>query len=98
MIIILILGFILIIGALGIATDAARSSDEKFFIVGCGIVGIAVILIGLISSDVLYEDASIISHYTDHDKTRIIKENGKIKELYVTIDGEEYHFNFKEKK
>lgn len=96
MVIILIIGFILIIGALGIATEASDECDAKFFIMAFGIVGIAVILIGLISSDVLYEDASIISEHTDHDKTRIIKENGKIKELYVTIDGEEYHFNFKE--
>ena len=74
------------------------SGGEKFIIMSLGIVGIAVLLIGLISADVLYEDASIISKHTDHDKTRVIKENGKTKELYVTIDGEEYHFVFEEKK
>jgi hypothetical protein len=56
------------------------------------------IVVCLIEYDTLYEDVSIISEHTDHDKTRIVKENGKTKELYITIDGEEYHFDFKEEK
>ena len=98
MIILLIIGFIFIIAALGIATEAAHSSEERFFIMGLGVVGVVLVLVVLINFDVLYEDASIISKHTDHDKTRVIKENGKTKELYVTIDGDEYHFVFEEYK
>lgn len=68
MVIILIIAFILIIAALGIATESVCSSGEKFVIMSLGIVGIAVLLIGLISADILYEDVSIISKHTDHDK------------------------------
>lgn len=62
------------------------------------IIGCVLILTSIVSYDTLYEDMSIISEYTDHDKTRVIKENGKVKELYVTIDDEEYHFEFEEEK
>ena len=96
MIILLIIGFIFIITALGIATEAAYSSVERFFIMGLGLVGVISLLATLIDFDVLYEDVSIISEHTDHDKTRIVKENGETKELYITIDGKEYHFEFKE--
>lgn len=98
MIALLIIGFISIVVALGIATEEAHSSEERFFIMGFGLAGIVTLLGALISADVLYEDVSIISKHTDHDKTRVIKENGKTKELYVTIDGEEYHFVFEENK
>ena len=32
----------------------------------------------------------------DHDKTKIISENGEPKEYYITVNGEEYHFKIKE--
>ena len=32
----------------------------------------------------------------DHDKTKIISENGEAKEYYITVNGEEYHFKVKE--
>lgn len=32
----------------------------------------------------------------DHDKTKIISENGEPKEYYITVNGEEYHFEIKE--
>ena len=34
----------------------------------------------------------------DHDKTRILSENGEPKEYYITVNGEEYHFKIKEEK
>jgi hypothetical protein len=97
MIILLIIGFISIVVALGIAAESV-GTEERFFIMGFGIAGIAAVLGTLISAGVLYEDVSIISEHTDHDKTRIVKENGETKELYITIDGKEYHFDFKEEK
>lgn len=32
----------------------------------------------------------------DHDKTKIISENGETKEYYITVNGEEYHLKVKE--
>lgn len=34
----------------------------------------------------------------DHDKTRVVSENGDVKEIYITVNGEEYHFEIKEVK
>lgn len=34
----------------------------------------------------------------DHDKTRVISENGDVKEIYITVNGEEYHFEIKEER
>lgn len=41
-------------------------------------------------------ECSILADHMDEDKTRVIKENDKVKELYITVDGKEYHFEFKE--
>lgn len=58
----------------------------------------SLILFAIVMYNTEYEDTPMMSEHTDHDKTRVIKENGKTKELYVTIDGEEYHFVFEEGK
>ena len=34
----------------------------------------------------------------DHDKTKVIKENDDIAEIYITVNGEEYHFVLEEEK
>lgn len=34
----------------------------------------------------------------DHDKTKVISENGDVKEIYITVNGEAYHFEIKEEK
>ena len=34
----------------------------------------------------------------DHDKTRVVSEKGDVKEIYITVNGEEYHFEIKELK
>lgn len=42
-------------------------------------------------------DANPLFTHIDHSKTRTIKENGEVTDLYLTIDGKEYHFEFEEK-
>ena len=32
----------------------------------------------------------------DSDKTKIIKEDDEITDIYITVTGQEYHFEFKE--
>lgn len=34
----------------------------------------------------------------DRDKTRVVSENGDVKEIYITVNDEEYHFEIKEVK
>lgn len=81
-----------------VVIESEATEGEKFLVGSLSIIGSLLIAASILTYDTLYEDMSIISKHTDHDKTRVIKENGKTKELYVTIDGEEYHFNFKEEK
>lgn len=97
--IILVVGFICIGVASGyVVIESNATEGEKLLVGSLSIIGCLLIVACLIQYDTLYEDVSIISKHTDHDKTRVIKENGKTKELYVTIDGEEYHFVFEENK
>ena len=96
--IILVVGFFCIAIASGyVVIESEATEGEKLLVGSLSIIGCLLILVSLIMYDTLYEDMSIISKHTDHDKTRVIKENGKTKELYVTIDGEEYHFVFESK-
>ena len=96
-IIMLVVGFICIGVASGyVVIESMATEGEKVLVGSLSIIGCLLILVSLLTFDTLYEDMSIISKHTDHDKTRVIKENGKTKELYVTIDGEEYHFVFEE--
>jgi len=32
----------------------------------------------------------------DHDKTKVISENGDVKEIYITVNDKEYHFEIEE--
>lgn len=96
---ILVVGFFCIAIASGyVVIESNATEGEKVLVGSLSIIGCLLILLSLLTFDTLYEDASIISKHTDHDKTRVIKENGKTKELYVTIDGEEYNFVFEENK
>lgn len=54
------------------------------------------VLIGFVTTRELSDDVKVLQKHIDHDKSRIIKENDEPKELYITVDGEEYHFEFKE--
>ena len=95
--IILVVGFFCIAIASGYVVIESNATEGEKVLVGClSVTGCLLIAFTLLVYDTLYEDMSIISEHTDHDKTRVIKENGKTKELYVTINGEEYHFVFEE--
>ena len=69
-------------------------SDEDYAIPGflLNLCGVAVIIIGILSMcnvGMIY-----LWDHVDNDKTRIIKVNGDVSEMYITIDGKEYHFEF----
>lgn len=93
----LVVGFFCIAIASGyVVIESTATEGEKLLVGSLSVIGCLLIVVSLLTFDTLYEDMSIISKHTDHDKTRVIKENDKTKELYVTIDGEEYHFVFEE--
>ena len=73
-------------------------SDENEYII-CGVIIIllsTLSLLGLLTTKTVSKDASILNKHIDHDKSKIIEENDEVTELYITVDGEEYHFKFKD--
>ena len=75
-------------------------SDENSVVLSGALMFVLslLVLVGFIATRELSDDVKVLQKHIDHDKSRVIKENGKTKELYVTIDGEEYHFVFEERK
>ena len=55
----------------------------------CFVCSLILFAIVMYNTEYEYEDEPIMSEHTDR---------GKTKELYITIDGKEYHFEFKEEK
>ena len=77
------------------ALDAPIASVIIVFIV----VGAVATLVAMYKLDDTYFDTYIsLLKSIDHDKTRVVSENGKVKEYYITVNGEEYHFKIKEEK
>lgn len=73
-------------------------SDESW-IIGMKLIATSAVLASGIWGLVNHEmDANPLLTHIDHSKTRTIKENGAVTDLYLTIDGKEYHFEFEEAK
>lgn len=62
----------------------------------CGI-GALLIIFGIIWYGNSQMDTEPLYSHINHSKTQIIKKNGEVTDLYLTIDGKEYHFEFEEK-
>lgn len=63
----------------------------------CG-MGVLLIIFGVIWYSIGEIDTIPLYGHIDHSKTKTIKENGEVTDLYLTIDGKEYHFEFGEVK
>lgn len=63
----------------------------------CCILGALLIIFGVIWYSNSQMDTEPLYGHIDHSKTRTIKENGEVTDLYLTIDGKEYHFEFETK-
>lgn len=74
-------------------------SKYEVWIIGMKITAISAVLAsgiwGMFNNEM---DAEPIFTHIDHSKTKTIKENGAVTDLYLTIDGKEYHFEFEEVK
>ncbi len=74
-----------------------KHSDESWIIGMKIITTLAVLATGLWGMFNHEYDAEPLFTHIDHSKTKTIKENGEVTDLYLTIDGKEYHFEFETK-
>ena len=75
-----------------------KNRDESWIIGMKIIITLAVLATGIWGMFNHELDAEPLFTHIDHSKTRTIKENGEVTDLYLTIDGKEYHFEFEEVK
>lgn len=89
--------FVIAIKSEGVAADVLQA----LLAVGSGIICI-IALIGLIISSktgkVYRSEYDKIIQNIDSDKTKVFKEDDEITDIYITVNGQEYHFDFKEEK
>lgn len=82
----------------GIAEDNLDNVLGVFILLSSGIALLASIICVIMLDGIAVDDYRPLLEVIDHDKTRIISENGEPKEYYITVNGEEYHFEIKEGK
>ena len=91
-----------VVAVLGIkAEGCAKDALQVFLVVGNALIFL-ISLFGLIISGttakVYRKEYDKLIKNIDHDKTKVIKENDDIAEIYITVNGEEHHFVFEEEK
>ena len=86
----------------GLGTKAERCTKDTlqvFIVVGNALMFL-ISLFGLLLSGttakVYRSEYDKLIKNIDHDKTKVIKENDDVTEIYITVNGEEHHFVFKE--
>lgn len=89
-------GFILILTFLFDLFDDNDSTMESWIICAKLTAIVAVLATGIWGLVNHEMDANPLFTHIDHSKTKTIKENGVVTDLYLTIDGKEYHFEFEE--
>jgi hypothetical protein len=72
--------------------DAKCETFQSACISCCCGLGVLLIISGVIWYCSGQTDTEPLYNHIDHSKTRTIKENGEVTDLYLTIDGKEYHF------
>jgi flagellar biosynthesis protein FliQ len=94
--IILGIGLMVTLVAISFAMNSRLDNTEKTITMLIYVLGCTAIVGGFIAEKIHTYESDILADHIDNDKTRVIKENDKVKELYITVDGKEYHFTFKE--
>ena len=87
---------IAILGFIQEVIDTLSTDDVTPFKIGTSIC--LAVIIGLSVGCALKEadDLTPLYGHIDHSKTRTLEENGEVTDLYLTIDGTEYHFELKD--
>ena len=89
---------------MAIAFESEGAAADALHVLLCvGSLSICLLsLIGLILSaktgKVYRSEYDKIIQNIDSDKTKVFKEDDEITDIYITVNGQEYHFEFKEKK
>ena len=81
----------------GIVEDEIDNVIGVAILASSGIALLASFICVIMLDDTDVDDYRLLLKTIDHDKTKIISENGEAKEYYITVNGEEYHFKVKEK-
>lgn len=76
----------------GIAEDDISCLIGVFILVPSGIALLASFICVFMLDGTEVDTYRPLLEVIDHDKTRIVSENGEPKEYYITVNGEEYHF------
>lgn len=87
------------VGIIGMAAGA-EETDEGAMLMGVVVLIISLILVIAVSgmsADNIEDILPLLGHI-DHDKTTIKEENGEPTDLYLTVDGKEYHIILQESK
>ena len=56
---------------------------------------LTILMFNSVAKHYKFDYDEIIKNIED-DKTKITKENGEVKDIWITVNGQEYHFSFKE--
>lgn len=87
-------------GAIGVKAEGCAKDTLHIFLVVSNALIFVVSFLGLslsrTTAKVYRKEYDKLIKNIDYDKTKIIKENNEITEIYITVNGEEYHFIFKE--
>lgn len=91
-----------IMAVLGVKAEGCAKDTLQVFLVVSNALIFIISLFGLIMScttaKVYRSEYDKLIKNIDYDKTKIIKENDDTAEIYITVNGEEHHFVFKEEK
>lgn len=91
------IGIIAILAIIMLTFDGIANDDDMPIFKICVAICLATIAgIGIGNGLKDADDLIPLYGHIDHSKTREIKENGETTDLYITIDGTEYHFELKE--
>lgn len=100
LLVILICSFFM--AALGLKAEGCAKDTLHVFLVVSNALIFIISLLGLIltctTAKVYRSEYDKLIKNIEFDKTKIIKENDEIAEIYITVNGEEHHFIFKEEK
>lgn len=78
---------------------SASDGNEE---IGVGVSSVSLVIVFVLSifciaflDDGEYESISPLLGHIDEDKTKVTEINGKVTDLWITVDGKEYHFELK---
>lgn len=91
-----ILSIILLLVNFWSLSDRNEEIGNVISIIAFVIVLVLSVVCNAFIADGGYESISPLIGHIDRDKTKTSETNGKITDLWITVDGEEYHFELKQ--